>query len=131
MAYNGPVHQWDTFVADLEYPVGSEQGGARRPVIVVSNDGFNAAFPVVTVIPLTKREGKKRRVYPFEVAIPAKLAGNPVASIAMPYQIRTIDKTRLLQPLGRVADSAVRRSIEDRIIEHLGIAFDDTTGDDE
>jgi mRNA-degrading endonuclease toxin of MazEF toxin-antitoxin module len=48
--------------ADLEYPVGSDQGGARRPVIIVSNDGFNGAFPAVTVIPLTKREGKKRRV---------------------------------------------------------------------
>lgn len=131
MAFKGTVHQWDTFVADLEYPVGSEQGGARRPVIVVSNDGFNAAFPVVTVIPLTKREGKKRRVYPFEVVIPAKLAGNPVESIVMPYQIRTIDKTRLLKPLGRVADAAVQRSIEDRLIEHLGLAFDAPEGDDE
>lgn len=131
MAFKGPVHQWDTFAADLEYPVGSEQGGARRPVIVVSNDGFNASFPVVTVVPLTKREGKKRRVYPFEVVIPAKRAGNPVESIVMPYQIRTIDKARLLEPLGRVSDTAVRRAIEDRIIEHLGIAFDHPAGDGE
>lgn len=28
MAFKGPVHPWDTFVADLEYPVGSEPGGA-------------------------------------------------------------------------------------------------------
>lgn len=112
-------------------PVGSEQGGARRPVIIVSNDGFNAAFPVVTVVPLTKREGKKRRVYPFEVVIPAKRAGHRVESIVMPYQIRTIDKARLLAPLGRVADASVRRAIEDRIIEHLGIAFDDPAGGDE
>jgi len=130
MAFKGPVHQWDTFVADLEYPVGSERGGARRPVIIVSNGGFNAAFPLVTVIPLTKREGKKRRVYPFEVVIPAKLAGNPVESIVMPYQIRTIDKTRLIRPLGRVTDAAVRRAIENRIIQHLGIELDDAGGDD-
>jgi len=130
MPFTGPVHQWDTFVANLEYRVGSEQGGARRPVIVVSNDGFNSAFPVVTVIPLTKREGKKRRVYPFEVVIPAKLAGNPVESIVMPYQIRTIDKARLIRPLGRIADAAVRRAIEDRIIEHLGIVLDDVEGSD-
>lgn len=131
MAFKGPVHQWDTFVADLEYPVGSEQGGARRLVIVVSNDGFNAAFPVVTVVPLTQREGKKRRVYPFEVVIPAKLAGNPMESIVMPCQIRTIDNARLLEPLGCLADAAVRREIEDRLIEHLGIAFDEPAGDDE
>ena len=48
----------------------------------------------------------------------------------MPYQIRTIDKTRLLERLDRVV-VAVRRAIEDRIIEHLGIAFDDLAGDDE
>lgn len=80
-------------------------------MIVISNDSFNAAFPVVTVIPLTKRKGKKRRVHPFEVVIPAKLAGNPVGSIVMLHQIRTIDKTRLLEPLGCVADDAVRRAI--------------------
>lgn len=104
---------------------------ARRPVIVVSNDGFNAALPVVTVVPFTKREGKRRRVYPFEVVIPAKRAGNPVESMDMPYQIRTIDKSRLLEPVGRVADVAVRRAIEDRLIEHLGIAFVDPAGADE
>ena len=93
--------------------------------------GFNATFPVVTVVPLTEREGKKRRVYPFEVFIPADLAGNPVESIFMPSQIRTIDKARLLEPLGRVADAAVRRAMENRIIEHLGIAFDDPLEDDE
>ena len=93
-------------------------------MIVVSN-------PVVTVVPLTKREGQKRRTYLFEVVIPAKLAGNPVENIVMPYQNRTIDKTRLLEPLGRVVVAAVRRAIEDRIIEHLGIAFDDLAGDDE
>ena len=92
-------------------------------MIVVSN-------PVVTVVPLTKREGQKRRTYLFEVVIPAKLAGNPVENIVMPYQIRTIDKTRLLERLDRVV-VAVRRAIEDRIIEHLGIAFDDLAGDDE
>ena len=64
------------------------------------------------------------------MVIPAKLAGNPVESIVMPYQIRTIDKTRLLERLDRVV-VAVRRAIEDRIIEHLGIAFDDLAGDDE
>lgn len=81
MAYLGAVRRWDLFTADLDYPVGSEQGGEARPVLVVSNDGFNQHFPVVTVLPLTKREGKARRVYPYEVELPAQAAGNPLASI--------------------------------------------------
>jgi mRNA interferase MazF len=124
MAFSGLVRQWDVFQADLDFPVGSEQGGSR-PAIVVSNDGFNGAFPVVTVVPLTKREGKKRKIYPFEIVIPAGLAGNPVESIIMPYQIRTVDKARLLERLGRLEDAAVRSEIEDRIIEHIGVDLDE------
>lgn len=125
MPFRGPVRQWDVFDADLNFPVGSEQGGEHRPVIVVSNDGFNQAFPVVTVVPLTKTEGKKRKVYSFEIVIPPDLAGNPLESIIMPYQIRTIDKSRLLTSMGRLEDEETRRLIETRILEHIGIDLDD------
>ncbi len=54
MAHTGAVRRWGIFWPDLEPGVGSEQKGERRHVIVVSNDGFNAAFPVVTVVPATK-----------------------------------------------------------------------------
>ncbi|MEO7521209.1 MAG: type II toxin-antitoxin system PemK/MazF family toxin [Gemmatimonas sp.] len=125
MVYRGPVHQWDVFDADLNFPVGSEQGGENRPVIVVSNDGFNDNFPVVTIVPLTGTQGKKRKVYPFEIVVPANLMGNPKESIIMPYQIRTIDKTRLREMLGHLEDANVRGRIEDRIIEHIGVDLDD------
>ena len=121
MPHQGPVHQWDVFRADLEYVVGREQGGESRPVIVVSNDGFNEQFSVVTVVPLTKTEGKARKVYPFEIVIPAGLAGNPKESIIMPYQIRTIDKKRLLEWIGSLTTAQVRTEIEDRMIEHIGV----------
>lgn len=121
MPHLGPVHQWDVFRADLEYVVGREQGGESRPVIVVSNDGFNEQFSVVTVVPLTKTEGKQRKVYPFEIVIPAGLAGNPKESIIMPYQIRTIDKKRLVEWIGSLTTAQVRTEIEDRIIEHIGV----------
>jgi mRNA interferase MazF len=125
MSYHGPVRQWDIFIADLDYPVGSEQGGSKRPVMVVSNDAFNNAFPVVTIIPLTKAEGKRRRVYPFEIEVPGGLFGNPLDSIIMPHQIRTIDKTRLLEPMGHLEEASVRRAIEDRLMQHLGIDLED------
>jgi len=130
MAYRGPVHQWDVFDADLNFPVGSEQGGESRPVIIVSNDGFNANFPVVTIVRLTGRQGKKRKVYPFEIVVPANLMANPKKSSIVPYQIRTIDKTRLLKALGRLEAADVRHQIEERIIEHIGVDLDDDEGAD-
>src|SRR5438105_4808780 len=91
VSYRGPVRRWDVFWADLEPAVGHEQKGPSRPVIVVSNDGFNAApFRLVTVVPSTKREGKLRSVYPFEVELPKGTLTSGHASIVMPHQIRTI-----------------------------------------
>lgn len=127
MAYNGPVLRWDLFWADLDPAVGSEQAGERRPVIVVSNDGVNASLGVVTVVPATKREGKQRKVYPFEVVLPAGAITPGHASIVMPQQIRTISKRRLLEKVkerGRLTDLAQRTEIENRILEHLGIQFE-------
>lgn len=122
MAYLGSVHQWQVFWADLEPAVGSEQAGDRRPVLVVSNDAFNRAFPVVTIMPLTTHGGTGEKAYPFEVQIPpGVLSEEP--SIVMPYQIRTISKMRLVEQMGALADPEIRYEIENRILEHLGIEY--------
>ena len=124
MAYIGRVRRWDVFWADLQPPVGSEQGGERRPVVVISNDGFNAIMTTVTVLPLTKLEGKRRKPYPFEVLLPPGTIGKSLTSIVMPHQIRTISKLRLIEITGRVENRSLREEIEDRLLEHLDIAFE-------
>lgn len=123
MAHAGPVLRWEVYWVDLDPAVGREQGGDRRPAIVVSNDGFNQHFDVVTVVPLTKLEGKKRKAYPFEVLVP-DLVGTGHQGIAMPQQVRTISKHRLLEPAGSLKDAGLQIRIENRLIEHLGIDFE-------
>lgn len=124
MPHAGPVHRWDVFWADLEPGVGHEQKGASRPVIVVSNDGFNAHFRMVTVVPATKLEDKRRRVYPFEVQLPKGTLTAEHASIAMPHQVRSISSMRLLEKIGTLLDARHQSEIENRLLEHLGIAFE-------
>ncbi|MCJ7629858.1 MAG: type II toxin-antitoxin system PemK/MazF family toxin [Longimicrobiales bacterium] len=123
MAHLGPVARWEVYWVDLEPHLGSEQGGERGPAVVVSNDGFNQFFDVVTIVPLTKREGKRRQVYPFEVLRP-DLVGTGLESIVMPQQLRTVSKWRLLERIGALADEEVRTGIEDRLVEHHGIEFE-------
>jgi mRNA interferase MazF len=123
MAHLGPVRRWEIYWVDLEPIVGSEQGGERRPAVVVSNDGFNHHFDVVTVVPITKREGKKRRVYPFEVLAP-DLVGTGNESILLPQQIRTISKRRLLERTAVLDDERIQIDLENRLLEHLGIDFE-------
>ncbi|MGH7554122.1 MAG: type II toxin-antitoxin system PemK/MazF family toxin [Longimicrobiales bacterium] len=124
MAHRGPVSRWELYWVDLDPKVGSEQGGESRPALVISNDGFNSQFTVVTVIPLTKLEDKRRKVYPFEVLLPKEIVGTGWESIAMPQQIRTISKMRLLERIGVLADGNLQTAIENRLLEHLGIEFE-------
>ncbi len=123
MAHVGPVYRWEVYWVDLDPHVGSEQGGKRRPGVVVSNDGFNQRFNLVTIVPLTKLEGKKRKVYPFEIETP-DLVGTGYRSIVMPQQVRSVSKLRLLQRAGSLSDEDIQAEIENRLLEHLGIDFE-------
>lgn len=125
MAYLGPVRRWDTYWADLEPGVGRQQKGKKRPVIVISNDGFNSSFDMVTVVSLTKLEGKNRSVYPFEVVLPKGTVTPEYSSIVLIHQIRAISKMRLLEPIGAISDESQKTEIENRILEHLEIAFEE------
>lgn len=124
MSWSGVARRWDLVRVDLEPREGSEQGGAR-PALVVSNDGFNRSFPLLTVLPLTRTRGKRRPVYGFEVLLPAGAAGNVEASIVMPQQIRTVARSRVRARLGSLADPALREAVEERLLDHLGIGFED------
>jgi mRNA interferase MazF len=118
------VKRWEFYWADLDFPVGSEQGGRRRPVLVVSNDGFNTASQLVTILPLTKLEGKKRKVYAHEVLLEEDVVDTDFASIVMPQQIRTISKDRLLERITALRDPDKQDEIVNRLLEHLDIEFE-------
>jgi mRNA interferase MazF len=123
VTWSGIARRWDLVRVDLEPHEGSEQGRAR-PALVVSNDGFNRHFPLVTVLPLTRVRGKHRPVYGFEVLLPAGAAGNAQESIVMPQQIRTVAQERVLARLGSLSDPALREAVEERMLDHLGIGFE-------
>jgi len=111
-------------LASLEPRTGREQEG-QRPALVLSNDGFNRHFPLLTVLPLTGFEGKRRKVYTVEVLLPAGAAGNPRDSIVMPHQIRTISSGGVDQILGSLRAPQLRAEVEARVLEHLGIGLAD------
>ena len=111
-------------LVDLEPRAGSEQGG-QRPALVVSNDGFNRHFPLLTVLPLTRLRGKRRPVYGFEVLLRAGVAGNTLDSVVMPQQIRTLSQLRTIRVIGSLRQPELRAKVEDRLLEHLGIGLED------
>lgn len=110
--------QWTVIEADLDPIRGSEQRGVR-PVLIVSNEEFNQSVRNVTVLPLTST---RRRLYPSEVFLPSQRAGQPLDSIVMAHQIRTISKERLGRPLGSLQDTALRDQVRDAMSEHLDLS---------
>jgi mRNA interferase MazF len=114
------TYQWHVFLASLDPTKGSEQAG-KRPVLIVSNEQINQLLPVVNVIPLTSRKSKKRTIYPNEVLLLAGKAGLKVDSIALCYQIRTLDKSRLERDFGELNDLDLRKQILEALEFQFGM----------
>jgi mRNA interferase MazF len=103
--------------ANLNPATGAEQKGIR-PVLIVSDEEFNQAMPNVTILPLTSTN---LHLYPCEVFLPGDKAGQPMDSIIMGHQVRTISKQRLGRLLGYLEDTRLQNEVRAAIREHLDI----------
>ena len=108
------IKRGDIYKADLSPVVGSEQGGIR-PVVIVQNDMGNRYSPTIIVVPITTRLNKKN------LPTHTKLNNSSLLkeSIALMEQIRTIDKSRLIEFIGVLNESEMNR-----ITEALRISID-------
>lgn len=100
------VKRGDIFYADLSPVVGSEQGGVR-PVLIVQNDTGNRHSPTVIAAAITSQTGKAR--LPTHISLSARSYGLPKDSVVLLEQIRTLDKKRLREHMGRVDDEVMHR----------------------
>lgn len=99
------VKRGDIFYADLSPVIGSEQGGVR-PVLVVQNDIGNKYSPTIIIAAITSQINKAR--LPTHIEITAPEYGLPKDSVVLLEQIRTIDKKRLREKIGRFSDEMMR-----------------------
>ena len=111
--------RWSIWLANLDPVVGSEQG-KTRPVIVISENQINEVLSVVNVLPLTSRK-KDRSIYPNEALLPAKHSGLKKESIVLCYQIRTLDKKRLVKSYSKIKDESLQEEIISALSFQLGI----------
>lgn len=95
------VRRGDIFYADLSPVVGSEQGGTR-PVLIVQNDTGNKYSPTVIAAAITSQTGKAR--LPTHINIAGGSVGLSKDSVILLEQVRTIDKRRLREHMGKLDD---------------------------
>jgi mRNA interferase MazF len=108
-------------MVDLDTVVGSE-ADKRRPAVLVSNDGANTTAArmgrgVVTVVPVTSNT---RRVYPFQVLLPARECGLRLDSKAQAEQVRAVAFERVGEPIGRIP-LALMAELDDALRLHLAL----------
>ena len=96
------VRRGDIFYADLSPVIGSEQGGTR-PVLIVQNDTGNRHSPTVIAAAITSQTGKAR--LPTHINIVGGSVGLSRDSVILLEQIRTTDKRRLREHMGKLDDA--------------------------
>lgn len=103
------MRRGEIYWADVSPRSGSEQTG-RRPVLVVSHDGFNQApgWRSVIVVPLTTSLSATGRG-PTAVPLPEGTGGLGKASIALCHQVTTLDRSKLTRLVGTVPSVLLRR----------------------
>ena len=112
-----PVKRGEIYYADLSPVVGSEQGG-MRPVLIVQNDTGNRHSPTVIAAAITSQMGKAK--LPTHIALTSRGCGLNRDSIILLEQIRTIDKSRLRERMGRL-DDATMKAVDNAISVSFGL----------
>jgi len=97
----------DIFWADLNPTKGHEQAG-MRPVLVLSQDVFNAKSGTVIAIALTSQP--QRASYPLTLELSSPRL--PKQTWAKISQIRTMSVERIGKKLGRVSDQELQQVVE-------------------
>ncbi len=116
------IRRGDIYYADLSPVVGSEQGGVR-PVLIVQNDVGNKYSPTVIAAAITSKTDKAKLPTHIEIrgeggiSTESGLAKN---SIILLEQIRTIDKKRLRERMGRL-DETTMQKVDNAISVSFGL----------
>ena len=109
------INRGEIYYADLSPVVGSEQGG-YRPVLVLQNNKGNRFSTTVIVAPISSRLTKNP--LPTHVYLDDGLLEKK--SVVLLEQIRTIDKKRIFDRVGKVT-STVMKDIDEAIKTSLDL----------
>lgn len=97
------IRRGDIWWCDLGPVLGSAPAG-RRPVLVISADGFNASN-LRTVVAAAMTTNVDRAKRPANVLLEKGTAGLARDSVVMTTHLRTLDKATLVDRCGRISRS--------------------------
>lgn len=105
----------EIYYADLSPVIGSEQGGVR-PVLVIQNDVGNKFSPTTIVAAITSKQNKAK--LPTHIEITEGVFEKD--SIVLLEQIRTVDKRRFKEYVGKLDNRTMNR-VDEAISISVGL----------
>ena len=111
------IKRGDIYYADLSPVVGSEKGGTR-PVLIIHNNLGNKHSPTVIAAAITSQMNKAK--LPTHIELAGTAVGLTKDSIVLLEQIRTIDKRRLREHMGRL-DQEMMDKVDNAIAVSFGL----------
>ena len=109
----------EVYRAQLEPVRGSEQG-KKRPVIVFQNPNLSRFTTTFLCVPMTTN--MKRLGLPGACHIRQGEGGLSEEGVALAFQLRALDTSRLEKRYGKLSASAIE-SVADAILDAFGIQF--------
>lgn len=109
----------DIYYVDLNPVIGSEQGGSR-PVVVIQNNSGNRHAPTLIVAMITSKTSKNGQLPTHYL-----LKENPALdepSVVLLEQLRTIDKRRVKEYLGRTSKREML-AIDKALVKSLSLNY--------
>ncbi len=116
MARHASPRRGEVWQVSLDPTVGHEIH-KTRPAVIVTNDVYNQHNWVVIALPLTAHTEAE---YDQVLILPPE-GGLRKASVTLPDQLRAVDRTRLLQRMGRVTDDTMA-NIDESLRIVLGLS---------
>lgn len=111
------IKKGDVYYADLTPVIGCEQGGVR-PVVIIQNNIGNRYSPTVIVAAITSRTGKHQ--LPTHIKLESGFEGLHRDSMILLEQVRTIDRSRLREYIGRLGEMTMQ-SVNQAIAVSFGL----------
>lgn len=110
------IKRGEVWFANLNLTQGSEQAGIR-PVIIFQNNLVSQFSTTILAIPLTTNQ--RRATLPICLAIAKGDGGLAEDSVALCFQMRVLDKSRLIRKLGELSTETITQ-LETVVLITLG-----------
>jgi mRNA interferase MazF len=113
------IKRGEVWLANLNPTQGSEQSGIR-PIVIFQNDIVSQFSTTIITIPLTTNQ--RRALIPICVPIKQGEGGLIQDSVALCFQMRVLDKSRLIRKLGQLSHEIITQ-LEEVVLLTLGYKF--------